>query len=443
MTDLKSIHLSTKGVLLMNETDLWDLDKSEMRSFHVAAGMQYHMFFNFIISNTNPKGTVRRLIDQLDVPLSFHEEHFFFCLCGIPKSIFTGVFGYIPAQYMRIFTPVRHKLLELISDSGWLADIFMITLYDEKQFGILMSPAEGCALTAFEMAGQINAAVQSAYEQTIFASDRRYCNVTALSGPFSSYDQIYEGYLEAKQIHSDSFFYMQSRVLTRQRLSSRHREEDLKTLGDACESIVNLLDAGQEVQCLREAQALFDKRLRHTHSFDYLRSTLLLLQHKLYVRCTVRGIADQFDFDRIANVESYHRIEECFDALSPVIRALCEKIRRDGVYPKTVLNAIYYIDKHCAEEISVPDIAEYAGVSAGYMSTIFKEVLHASVRDVITKARVDLAAKLLVLHPELRVTDVCERVCIHDSKYFVRVFKKHRGVTPGAYRASFDDKGPE
>ncbi len=427
----------------MNETDLWDLDRSEMRSFHVDAGKQYHMFFNFIISNTNPKGTVRSLIAQLDVPLSFREEHFFFCLCGIPKSIFTGVFGYLPAQYMSIFTPIRHKLLELISDSGWLADIFMITLYDEKQFGILMSPTEGCALTAFEMAGQINAAVQSVYEQTIFASDRRYCNVTALSGPFGSYDQIYEAYLEAKRIHSDSFFYMQSRVLTRQRLSSQHREEDMKTLNDASESIVDLLDAGQEVQCLNELQALFDKRLRHTHSFDCLQSMLLLLQHKLYVRCTVRGLANQFDLDRIANIESYHRIEECFDAIFPVIRALCEKIRQDGVYPKTVLNAVYYIDKHCAEEISVPDIAEYVGVSAGYMSTIFKEVLHASVRDVITKARIDLAAKLLVSHPELRITDVCEQVCIHDSKYFVRVFKKHRGVTPGAYRASPNDRGSE
>jgi two-component system response regulator YesN len=44
------------------------------------------------------------------------------------------------------------------------------------------------------------------------------------------------------------------------------------------------------------------------------------------------------------------------------------------------------------------------------------------------------AAKALLAAGELRVSDVAERVGVHDVKYFSRLFKKVVGMTPGEYR---------
>lgn len=54
----------------------------------------------------------------------------------------------------------------------------------------------------------------------------------------------------------------------------------------------------------------------------------------------------------------------------------------------------------------------------------------------MTACRIQAAQTLLTAQPELSIGEVAERVGFGgDAKYFIEVFRKSVGVTPGKFRA--------
>lgn len=98
-----------------------------------------------------------------------------------------------------------------------------------------------------------------------------------------------------------------------------------------------------------------------------------------------------------------------------------------------MINAVYYIKNHFAQDISLPDIAAYAGVHPNYLSKCFRENTGVSVRDYITQERLKLAQKMLT-ESDQRIVEIAEAVGIHDPRYFAQVFRHFSGLTPAAYR---------
>ena len=152
----------------------------------------------------------------------------------------------------------------------------------------------------------------------------------------------------------------------------------------------------------------------------------------LEMRCTARGL-EGVDLERLCDPKSYLRIEECVEALWPVVERLCILIGEQGPYQDLMLRAIYYIKLHYAEDIALTDVAHYANVNPNYLSGSFQKEMGLSVREFITRERVNAAKKLLE-EENLRIADIAEAVGVHDVKYFSRLFKKAVGLTPGEYR---------
>lgn len=98
-----------------------------------------------------------------------------------------------------------------------------------------------------------------------------------------------------------------------------------------------------------------------------------------------------------------------------------------------VASALGAIHERYAEHLTVDQLAEVAGVSAGHLGETFRARTGLTIHQYLGKLRVDRARELLE-STELSITDICHRCGFEDSGYLTRVFKKATGLTPRDYR---------
>lgn len=102
-------------------------------------------------------------------------------------------------------------------------------------------------------------------------------------------------------------------------------------------------------------------------------------------------------------------------------------------YPKKIREALDYIARNYQAPISLQEVADHLQISAGYLSRLFMSVMETSFTERLNQERVDRAKKLL-LSTDIPVYTIGEMVGIPNATYFIRVFKKHEGITPNEYR---------
>jgi AraC family transcriptional regulator of arabinose operon len=105
-----------------------------------------------------------------------------------------------------------------------------------------------------------------------------------------------------------------------------------------------------------------------------------------------------------------------------------------GLDPR-VKAARAYIDEHFAEDIGLADIAAASNLSASRLSGLFRQQTGASVMAYRNELRLVKAAQLL-LHSNLRIADIGQRVGYTEQAFFSRIFRKHLGMSPRQYRSN-------
>ena len=407
-----------------------DSERAEIRQLQTYEGYFYSIAMNECLTS-NPEHTMKRHLDMWQIHHSFSYERFWFCLSGLKKSIYYGVYGWKAQDYLEVYDRWRLKVEALAEERGYQADVFMVLEEDIKQMAVLFSAGEEPKCTPEELAAEINDLGQGIYEEEIFRGDNRYCNVTALSEELQGYTGIREGYLQTRKLSGLSFFRMEPGVLTGARVAQMRNGADYRIVIGQCHQLEQALDEGDALACRRLLVELL-KTVKGAYRWTLLHDALSYCKHMLELRCTARGL-EGIDLERLCDPESYLRIEECVEALWPVLEKLCALVREQGPYQDLMLRAVYYIKLHYAEDLALPDVARYANVNPNYLSGAFQREMGISLREFITAQRME-AAKRLLAGGDLRVQDVAEAVGVHDVKYFSRLFKKAAGMTPGEYK---------
>ncbi len=98
-----------------------------------------------------------------------------------------------------------------------------------------------------------------------------------------------------------------------------------------------------------------------------------------------------------------------------------------------VEEAIGYIHRNYASDISQASIATAIGISPSYLSRQFKEDLGVGFADFLCTYRLDRAKNLLT-QTNISNKEIAGLVGFRDDAYFSRVFKKDTGMTPKEYR---------
>lgn len=104
-----------------------------------------------------------------------------------------------------------------------------------------------------------------------------------------------------------------------------------------------------------------------------------------------------------------------------------------SVPPEAIHKALSFMDQSYAKPLKLGDIAEHAGFSPVYFHSAFTRYMGKTPHDYLQERRLE-AAKALLLTTDLPVGSIIERCGFSSHSYFDAAFKKHCGITPGAFR---------
>jgi two-component system response regulator YesN len=103
-----------------------------------------------------------------------------------------------------------------------------------------------------------------------------------------------------------------------------------------------------------------------------------------------------------------------------------------------IQNAVSYIDKHYAEDLSLENVASSIGISQFYFSHIFKKYMNCSFIDYITGVRIKKMIQLLK-EKQYSTKELAFLIGYGDVAYFCKVVKKVTGKTVGEIKNSIRD----
>ncbi|MDZ4698649.1 MAG: AraC family transcriptional regulator [Rhodothermales bacterium] len=91
------------------------------------------------------------------------------------------------------------------------------------------------------------------------------------------------------------------------------------------------------------------------------------------------------------------------------------------------------IDAHYAESLSLSDVAKAVHYSPAHLTTTIRRLTGRTVGEWILWRRMTEARHLLV-HTEMKITEIAEKVGYADPSHFNRLFRREIGSPPGGWR---------
>ncbi len=95
-----------------------------------------------------------------------------------------------------------------------------------------------------------------------------------------------------------------------------------------------------------------------------------------------------------------------------------------------------YIDKNGSGNIRLPEMARKLGRSVSTISQFLRRNYHTSFKELVIEHRLALAERFWKQHPPASVAEAAFAAGFSDQFYFARVFRRRRGLPPGAFRES-------
>jgi len=221
---------------------------------------------------------------------------------------------------------------------------------------------------------------------------------------------------------------------------------------DKCE----MIEGPAELAQLSEAQqavlpAATDKTVLICGYFDFDEEMLHPLFHALpnkmrvktqqeanlrWLDNTIHLIREEAFSQRLGAEAIANRMSEILyiKALRIYIEENLEDLRGiSALHDRHLSRALSVIHEDFSESLNVENLATEAGLSRTAFSQRFNKLMGVSVSQYITHWRLQKAKKML-LQTDKNMLDIALRIGYQTEAAFNKVFKRHFGVAPGAYR---------
>jgi YesN/AraC family two-component response regulator len=128
-------------------------------------------------------------------------------------------------------------------------------------------------------------------------------------------------------------------------------------------------------------------------------------------------------------------IEELTDIIHTIIDRVSNTISsfRGVPHAAALRRAENFILENYTRKISLKEIADVAGLSPPYFSTIFKEEMGENLSKYLNRLRVEKASSLL-LETDMSLSEIAACCCFEDQSWFSKIFKAYTGISPGKFR---------
>ena len=166
-------------------------------------------------------------------------------------------------------------------------------------------------------------------------------------------------------------------------------------------------------------------QLNYQNYFFYNNVDLAATINKLIKECMSKSITK----DALADLTLQ-------ELLIRIIQTQTAKSIEDGLFsdPENPINQVVeYIRKNLKEPISLKNLSDKACMSTTSFYRFFKREIGMSPIEFVLNEKIRCAKKLLK-NPGIQINEVCYLSGFEDCNYFIRLFKKHEGITPKQYQ---------
>ena len=146
-------------------------------------------------------------------------------------------------------------------------------------------------------------------------------------------------------------------------------------------------------------------------------------------------------FNMYGNLSQMNNNIEVFKKMKDIISTICVLLKDStGSYQDSVCDTVnaYVRNNYNNVELSLNEIANYAGLSSSHLSALYKKHTGTNISDLITSVRIEKACDL-IKHSSFSLKEISEKTGYINQYYFSTCFKKITGVAPSAYRDTETD----
>jgi AraC-like DNA-binding protein len=86
------------------------------------------------------------------------------------------------------------------------------------------------------------------------------------------------------------------------------------------------------------------------------------------------------------------------------------------------------------QNLTVSKLAKIFNVHRCYLSRKFKNDKEFTICEFLVREKLFRAVDLLKSDDELTIRELSEKMGFSNSNYFIRIFRRHFGISPGQYR---------
>jgi two-component system, response regulator YesN len=208
-----------------------------------------------------------------------------------------------------------------------------------------------------------------------------------------------------------------------------------------CENIIENLETGR-ISSSRESLSKLVQYIRNIPGdfnlmLEQVNDILVLLKRYALRKKQMPGVGNINILSGLSRIPGQRELAQFLE--DTVLFLLGEEDPLSGSDTKTVMDAFLYLQEHIFDDISLEQIADFAGVSSQYLSRKIKEKFGMNFLEYLTGKRLEYAQYLL-LSTNDSVKDIALKAGYPDANYFSRLFKKNLEQSPLQFRQYSKEK---
>lgn len=150
-----------------------------------------------------------------------------------------------------------------------------------------------------------------------------------------------------------------------------------------------------------------------------------------YAQQALRLGARDYVLKPVRSSDILKMLVEFVDELSVPVNNIVDS-KESGLNP-VVNQAKEYIEENYYNNLTLQQVADKVSISAGYLSTLFNQELKCGFTDFLNEVRVNHACMYLKQN-YFKTYEIAYKIGFNDEKYFSKVFKKIKGMSPSEYK---------